>query len=172
MSGDLHLSITIWSGKVRVQVTKATSIYILRFHNSSKPVRQLRQYRLRQSLPINARNIAIANSITRNEDIILLLIRLSRRGADAHMRHIPGQHELVLARRLDELLEIGAGEGSRKLLGDHLLAVLWRQLCEFLCERRARREDGSAGWDGVHDVHDGAGGRAVLLEEGGDGRAG
>jgi hypothetical protein len=24
----------------------------------------------------------------------------------------------------------------------------------------------------VHDVHDGAGGRAVLLEEGGDGRAG
>jgi len=87
------------------------------------------------------------------------------------MRHIPRQHELVLARRLDELLKIGAGEGSRELLGDHLLAILWRQLWEFLGERGARREDGSAGWDGVHDVHDGAGGGAVLLEEGGDGGA-
>lgn len=144
-------------------------VHILRLHNSAKPIRQLRQHNPLQFVSTNARNIPIAHRILRNQDIVAPFIRLPRRGADTHMRHVAHEHELALAGALDELLEVGAGKRSGMLLGNDLLAGLGRQLGELFGERGAGREDGRAGGDGVHDVHDGAGGGAVFLKEGGDG---
>lgn len=79
------------------------------------------------------------------------------------MRHIPGQHQLVLPGTLQVVLQISAGERARLLLANDFLAALGLELCKLLGEIRVWREDGGAAWSLVNDVDEGCVGGAVFL---------
>lgn len=154
-----------------------SSTNFLPLHHSPKSIPQLLQHHLGQ-LPTSksTRNIPITNRVRRQHNIIPSLRCRSRRRTHTDVRHVPRQHDFLprIPQCLQILIELGISESRRFILRNHFLPLLGREFGKLLCQRGLGREDGCAVGGGVHDVHDvGAfvGGRAVFLEQRGDGAA-
>ncbi len=144
---------------------------VLRRDHGPKGIAQLLQHHGDHLLPPGAGDISIPNGALGQNNIIPLLRRLPRRGADADVGHVARHHDLVPPRLLEEIVQIRAGEGSGVLFRHDLFALFGCQLCKLFREMGVRGEDGGSVGGAMDDVDDGGGCRAVSCQEGGDGLA-
>lgn len=160
----------------------AQSIYlkIPALHHRPEGIGQLTQHHAGHLLAPGAGDVAVADGVAADDDLVAELVRLPRRRRHAHVRHVARQDDLPAppARHgLQVGVQVGLRERSGEALGDHLLVRGGGDLGELGAEVGVGREDGGAFGDGVDNVDDvGArgvrGGGPVGFEDGGDGGAG
>jgi hypothetical protein len=89
-----------------------------------KDITQLRERNSRHLIAFHTRNIAVADPVFDEYDVVSALVGLARSGRDAHMRHVPRQNNLLDTQSLECLMQLRLLESPRELLPDRLLTVL------------------------------------------------
>jgi len=94
------------------------SINVIAVHHSPKRIAQLLQHGILHRPPIQAWDVAVPDRVLSQQYLIPQLVARACGCADAHMRHVARQDDLLarLTKTLQVVVEIGLSEGGGELL--------------------------------------------------------
>jgi hypothetical protein len=96
-------------------------------HNGAEYIRQLGQGNPRKLIALHARDVAVANPIFHQNDLIPFLHGLTGSSRYTDVSHVACQDNLLDAPRLQRLVQRRLFKGAGELLPDELLAILRRR---------------------------------------------